>query len=160
MVTPLDLALGRALLEAVGTIASFLILMTFCVAVGFTDFPERPLYAAIGIGYIFWFSFALSLIITGGTHERSFMERMVHPFSYFMIPLSGAFYMVSWVPSTYRYYLLFNPFPHMFEMIRYGIFRDCTLEYVDFGYVTATCAILTFFGLLAMRSVKSRIHLN
>jgi hypothetical protein len=33
-------------------------------------FPERPLYLAAGIGYIFWFSFALSMIIAGGTHER------------------------------------------------------------------------------------------
>lgn len=159
MVTVLDITLGRALLEAAGTVSSFAILMTFCVTLGYADFPERPLYLAIGIGYIFWFSLALSMIITGGTHERSFSERMVHPFTYFMIPLSGAFYMVSWIPQPYRYYLMFNPFPHMFETIRYGVFADTTLDYVDFGYVTAFCAILTFFGLLAIRSVKSRIHL-
>lgn len=159
MVTPLDLALGRALLEAAGTISSFFILMTFCVATGFTDFPERPLYVLIGMGYIFWFSLAISFIVTGGTHERSFAERMIHPFTYFMIPLSGAFYMMTWTPEPYRSYLLYNPFPHMFETIRYGVFKDATLEYVDFGYITIVCAILTFFGLLAMRSVKSRIHL-
>ena len=113
----------------------------------------------IGIGYIFWFSLALSLIITGGTHERSFAERMVHPFTYFMIPLSGAFYMVSWIPEPYRTYLLYNPFPHMFETIRYGIFMDTTLEYVDFGYITGVCAALTLLGLLAMRTVNARIHL-
>lgn len=159
MVTPLDIALGRAFLEAAGTISAFLILMTFCVAFGFTGFPERPLYVFIGIGYIFWFSLALSLIITGGTHERSFAERMVHPFTYFMIPLSGAFYMVSWIPEPYRTYLLYNPFPHMFETIRYGIFMDTTLEYVDFGYITGVCAALTLLGLLAMRTVNARIHL-
>jgi capsular polysaccharide transport system permease protein len=113
----------------------------------------------IGILYLFWFSLALSLIITGATHERSFAERMVHPFTYFMIPLSGAFYMVSWIPTPYRDYVLYNPLPHTFEMIRYGVFEDATLEYVDFGYVTACCAGLTYLGLMAMRSVKSRIHI-
>lgn len=160
MVTVFDITFGRALLEAAGSISAFTILMTFCIALGYTDFPARPLYLAMGMGYIFWFSFAISMIIAGGTHERSFCERLVHPFSYFMIPLSGAFYMVGWIPEKYRYYLLFNPFPHMFEMIRYGVFADASIEYVDFLYVTACCGILTLFGLMAMRTVKSRIHLS
>lgn len=160
MVTIFDITFGRALLEAAGSISAFAILLTFSISLGYVGFPERPLYLAAGIGYIFWFSFALSMIIVGGTHERTFWERMVHPFSYFMIPLSGAFYMVGWIPEKYRYYLLFNPFPHMFEIIRYGVFPNATLEYVDFGYVTASCAILTLLGLIALRSVKTRIHLS
>lgn len=160
MVTVFDITTGRALLEAAGTISAFGILLTFCVALGYTDLPERPIYLAAGIGLIFWFSFALSMIIAGGTHEHSFLERMIHPFTYFMIPLSGAFYMVEWIPEKYRYYLMFNPLPHCFEIIRYGVFRSATLDYVDFEYVTACCAILTLFGLLALRLVKSRIHLS
>jgi capsular polysaccharide transport system permease protein len=100
------------------------------------------------------------MIIAGGSHDRTLWERMVHPFTYFMIPLSGAFYMVGWIPEKYRYYLLFSPLPHAMEIIRYGVFPSATLEYVDFGYVNAVCAVLTIFGLLAMRSVKSRIHLS
>ncbi len=160
MVTVFDITFGRALLEAAGSISAFTILLTFCIALGYTDLPARPLYLAMGMGYIFWFSLAISMIIAGGTHERSFCERLVHPFSYFMIPLSGAFYMVGWIPEKYRYYLMFNPFPHMFEMIRYGVFADASIEYVDIPYVTACCAVLTLFGLIAMKTVKSRIHLS
>lgn len=160
MVTVFDITFGRALLEAAGTTSAFAILLTFCIALDYTDFPARPLYLLIGMGYIFWFSFAISMIIAGGTHERPFCERLVHPFSYFMIPLSGAFYMVAWIPAKYRYYLMFNPFPHMFEMIRYGVFADANLEFVDFGYVTAACAVLTLFGLMTMRTVNARIHLS
>jgi capsular polysaccharide transport system permease protein len=85
---------------------------------------------------------------------------MIAPFTYFMIPLSGAFYMVGWISEQYRYYLMFNPLPHVFEIIRYGVFPSATLEYVDFGYLNASTAILTLFGLLMQRSVKSRIHLS
>lgn len=160
MVTVFDITFGRALLEAAGTISAFTILMVFCVMLDYANLPERPLYLAAGIGELFWFSLAISMIIAGGSHERTFWERMVHPFTYFMIPLSGAFYMVGWIPEKYRYYLMFNPLPHIMEVIRYGVFPTATLEYVNFGYVNAACAILTLFGLLALRSVKSRIHLS
>lgn len=160
MVTVLDITIGRALLEAAGTLTAFTILFTFCIAAGFANLPARPLYMFAGQAYIFWFSFALSMIITGGTHDRSFGERMVHPFTYFMIPLSGAFFQLSWIPSNYRYYLLFNPFPQIFEILRYGVFEDATLEYVDFSYVNACCVLLTLFGLLCMRSVRKRLHLS
>ena len=160
MVTVFDITFGRALLEVAGTISAFAILMVFCVMLDYAAPPERPLYLAAGLGYLFWFSFALSMIIAGGSHDRTLWERMVHPFTYFMIPLSGAFYMVGWIPEKYRYYLLFSPLPHAMEIIRYGVFPSATLEYVDFGYVNAVCAVLTIFGLLAMRSVKSRIHLS
>jgi len=160
MVTVLDITIGRALLEAAGTIAAFTILMTFCILLGYVGLPERPLYLAAGVGYLFWVSFAVSMIITGGTHDRPFCERMVHPFTYFMIPLSGAFMMVGWISAKYRYYLMFNPMPHCFEIIRYGVFPSASLEYVDFSYLTWCALILTLFGLLAMRSVKSRLHLQ
>jgi capsular polysaccharide transport system permease protein len=160
MVTVLDITFGRALLEAAGTISAFTILMGFSIALGYVGPPERPLYLAAGIGYLFWVSLGISMIIAGGSHDRTFWERMVHPFTYFMIPLSGAFYMVGWISEKYRYYLMFNPMPHAFEIIRYGVFPSASLEYVDFEYLTWVCAILTLFGLLAMRSVKSRIHLS
>jgi capsular polysaccharide transport system permease protein len=160
MVTVFDITFGRALLEAAGTTAAFIILMSFCIMFGYVGLPERPLYLAAGIGYLFWVSLGISMIIAGGSHERTFWERMVHPFTYFMIPLSGAFYMVGWIGEKYRYYLLFNPMPHAFEIIRYGVFPSASLEYVDFGYLTSVAAVLTLFGLLALRSVKSRLHLS
>ena len=80
--------------------------------------------------------------------------------TYFMIPLSGAFFKVAWIPRPWRDYLLYNPFPQIFEMIRYGAFESCTLEYVDFQYIVACLLVLTFFGLLAVRAVTRRIHLQ
>jgi len=159
MVTVFDISFGRALLEAAGTNSAFIILLSFCVGMGYVGLPERPLYLAAGIGYLFWFSFALSMVIVGETHDRSFCERLIHPFTYFMIPLSGAFYMVGWIPEQYRYYLLFNPLPHFFEIIRYGVFPSASLRYVDFAYITAICSLLTLLGLRALRAVKPRIHL-
>lgn len=160
MVTVFDIALARALLEAAGTFVAFTILLSLIIAIGFADFPARPLMLLAGITYIFFFSFGISMIIVGGTHDNSLLERLVHPFSYFMIPLSAAFYEVSWVPEPYRHLLLYNPFPQMFELVRYGQFEPATLEYVNFIYMTAWTLILNLLGLIAIRAVRNRIHLS
>ncbi len=160
MVTVFDIALARALLEAAGTFLAFTILLGLIIAIGFADFPARPLLLLAGVGYIFFFSFGISMIIVGGAHDNSLLERLVHPFSYFMIPLSAAFYQVAWVPEPYRHYLLYNPFPQMFELVRYGQFESATLEYVDFVYISVWTLVLNLFGLIAVRAVRNRIHLS
>ncbi|MDR6116759.1 MULTISPECIES: ABC transporter permease [unclassified Sphingomonas] len=160
MVTVFDISLARALLEAAGTFVAFTILLGIIIVLGFADLPARPLMLLAGIAYIFFFSFGISMIIVGGTHDNRLLERLVHPFSYFMIPLSAAFYQVSWIPEPYRHYLLYNPFPQMFELVRYGQFQAASPEYVDFTYITAWTLILNLFGLLAVRAVRSRIHLS
>ncbi len=160
MVTVLDIVIARAILEAAGTFVSFIILLTFFISVDFMDFPARPLMLLVGIGYVLWLSLGLSMIIVGGTYEKRTLERLIHPMLYFMIPLSGAFYRVGWVPQPYRRYLLWNPLPQAFEIVRYGQFEGGTLEYVNFIYLTGACMIFTLLGLVALRSVRGRIHLT
>jgi len=67
---------------------------------------------------------------------------------------------VAWVPEPYRDYFVLNPFPQMFELIRYGVFENATLEYVNFPYITGICMVLTLLGLVAIRAVRRRIHLG
>ena len=160
MVTVFDITFARAILEAAGTFSSFLILYSLLMLIGFAGFPERPLYLLAGVGYVFWFSFGISMIIVGGTYENRLLERMTHPFSYFMIPLSGAFIRVAWIPEPYRHYFLFNPFPQIFELIRYGVFENATLEFVNFTYITGFCLVLTLLGLIALKAVRRRIELS
>jgi capsular polysaccharide transport system permease protein len=160
MVTVLDIVTARAVLEFAGSLMAFFVLMGFAISLGYMQLPPRPLYLALGIFYIFWGSWALSLLITGGTYERPLLERLVHPFTYFMMPASGAFYRISWLPQPYRGWVLWVPMTHMFETIRYGQFENATLEFVDFHYLNNFCLLLTFFGLLSVRAVPHRIHLS
>jgi capsular polysaccharide transport system permease protein len=160
MVTVFDVAISRALLEAAGTTMASTILVSLCISLGYADLPARPLYLIIGTIYLFWMSFGVSLIIVGGTHDNTLLERLVHPFTYFMIPLSGAFYEIGWIPEPYRGYLVYVPLPHVFEIIRYGVFESAPDDYLNFEYVTAFCMVLSFFGLVAVKSVRYRVHLN
>lgn len=160
MVSVFDITLARALLEAAGTFMSFAILLSLTIMLGYASLPARPLYVFLAVGYVFWLSWAVSMVVTSITYESRLLGRLVHPFTYFMIPLSGAFFQMRWVPQPYRDMLLWNPFPHMFEILRYGQFETGTLQYVDFTYTTGACLVLTLWGIISVRMVRSRIHLN
>lgn len=159
MVAVLDFTIARATLELAGTVIAFVILFGFCLLTGLADPPPHPLILLAGIGYVFWISFAVSMIITGGTYHRKLLERFVHPFTYFQIPFSAAFFEVKSVPHPYRDYLLYSPLPQAFEIVRYGAFEGVTWDFVDLRYLNGVCLVLTFLGLVAMKSVKRRVHL-
>lgn len=160
MVTMFDISVARALLEAAGTFMSFVVLSTIIILLGYTNLPVRPLWLLLGIFYVLWLSMALSLIVVAATYENTLIEKVVHPFTYFMIPISGSFYQVQWVPQPYRDALMWIPLPHMFEIARYGQFPGMNLDYVDIPYITGVCLVLTLIGLLMMSTSRRRIHLR
>ena len=160
MVTVGDIVLARALIEAAGTFLAFAILISLLTGLGLADLPRRPLFLAAAIMYMFWLSLAHSLIIAAISHDNRTVGRFIHPYTYFMIPLSGAFVQAEWVPHPYREYLMWLPLPHIFELARYGQFRSANLDYFSFQYLTAICLIGTWVGLITIKLLRKRIHLS
>ena len=159
-VTIFDMMFARALLEGVGTIVTYAVLIGFVIAIGLTTLPERPLELFIGISLMFWFSFAVSLLICAWTHDNRLVARFVHPVTYILMPLSGAFYQVSWIPLPYRTWITWFPMTLIFELLRYGQFRTARDTYVDNSYVVGWCLLLTYAGLVSIRATRRRIHLH
>ncbi len=155
----LDILTARALLEAAGTWVAFAILIGFATAAGIADPPERPLMLLLGMVILLWLSFAGSLVICGVTHERKSIGRLVHPLSYILMPLSGAFFQLNALPKEARDILLWIPLPHIFELLRYGWFKAATVKYVDWFYLSEWLFLLTLLGLLLISVVRRRIHM-
>lgn len=160
MVTTLDICISRALLELAGTVMALIILYAGCYAIEYVDVPARPLYLIAGIGAVFWLSFGVALIIAGTAYHNRLLERFVHPFAYFQIPASAAFFQVKDIPEGLRSLLMYSPLPHAFEMVRYGAFQNAGAEYFDGPYIISWCMILTLLGLISLKSLNRRIKLN
>lgn len=160
MITIFDVIFARALLEAAGTFTTYLILSALLWGIGLMALPARPLYLFLGIAAMFWCSWSQSMIISSVTHDNRTLERMVHPYAYFMIPLSCAFVQVAWIPEPYRSVVLLFPLPHIFELCRYGQFNSANLKYFDGGYLIAVCAIQTWLGLVFISRCRKRLHLR
>lgn len=160
MVTILDMMLARMLLEAAGTFLCLVILLGLLVSFDLSLPPARPLYLMAGVVYMIWFAFGLGLMVVAGTHDNRLLARFVHPVSYILMPLSGAFYRMEWVPLQFREILGWIPFTHIFELSRYGMFQSATLEYVDFVYLTLVCLSVTYIGLVLIGITRKKVHLS
>ena len=155
-----DIMLAKAVIELAGCFMALTILLAGLYAFGLADATNRPLYLMLAILLMAWMSFAMSLLVVGLTYHAPLMERLVHPFAYMMIPLSGAFWMVGWLPEPFRTWMTWNPFAVIFELARYGQFRSGDDRFLFPLYVMACCAALTYWGLISIRRVRRDVHLG
>lgn len=158
-VKPLDILLARALLETVGIWLAFLVLMTAAVSLGMTHLPVRPGWLLLGMITMIWFSFSGSLVVAGLTYERKAIGRLVHPFTYIMMPLSGAFFTMNMLPAPIRRGFLYVPLAHIFEILRYGWFDSASDEYFSLSYLIAWLLGITLTGLILLSQARKRIHM-
>ncbi len=159
-VTILDMVLARVLLEAISTIATLIILWAGACALGLADPPARLLTLMGAIVLLVWFSFGIAMIVCAGTYMSKAFAKFVHPVMYIIMPISGAFFLLSWIPQPYRDYLAWSPLMQIFEMLHTGQFDTVDSQYYDLGYVATWCLATTLIGLLSLRIVRRHVHLN
>jgi capsular polysaccharide transport system permease protein len=160
MVTIFDMLTARALLEGAAVGVTIAMLLFFANLFGWSPAPSRPLYLIGGILYMTWFSWGASMVCCAITHDNRLAARLVHPFTYLLMPISGGFYMMKWIPYPFRTYLGYLPLTHIFEMARYGQFESATLDYVDYIYLTGWCFGMSIIGILSIKLVRKHVHLN
>lgn len=151
----LDILVSRILLECAGTFASFTILTLVLLMAEQMALPEDALKVAGGMLLLAWFSGALGLFIGAAASMSELVDRIWHPLSYVMLPLSGAVFMVEWLPERAREFVLLLPMVHCLELLREGYFGRVVQTHYDLGYVTVFCLVLTFAGLFLV-DVASR----
>jgi capsular polysaccharide transport system permease protein len=160
MVTLFDLLLARALLELIATAGTLALLLALAVLAGLGDPPARPLRLMAGIMLLGWFSFALSMGIAAGAHFSKVFCKLVHPATYIVMPLSGAFFLLIWIPLPYRSWLTWSPLNLIFEMVHSGVFESYDSPYLDAAYVVGWCMALTILGLFLLRILRRHVHLS
>lgn len=160
MVTVFDILFSRLLLEGAGTGSTLAILLGFSAALGIADVPARPLAMLAGAMLMMWFSFAISMLVCSWTHENRLAQRLVHPIIYILMPLSGAFYRIGWLPQPYKGWMSWFPMAQIFELVRYGEFHSANDTYVNLPYIVGWCMALTYAGLVAIKVVRRHVQLR
>lgn len=159
-VTIFDITLARALLEFAGVFTTYCILMTLLIMIGYGSLPARPLPFIGAWLLMFWYSIGHAFLITAVSYHNHTVGRFVHPYSYFMVALSGAYTPLGWMPPFIRTLLSYVPMTSIFELARYGQFESFNLDYFYPRYIIGACLILTWVGLVQMRAMRNRIHLS
>lgn len=159
-ITPLDVMVSKAAVEMGGALLALTLLMSLGIVMGVAQFPARPLYLLLGLSAIAIWTFGLTLIIAAYTCTSHVLGRFVHPISYFMAPLSGAFVTMDFLPPFARSYMAWNPSMSMFELARYGQFETASEKYIYPLYIFANCALTLSWGLIAIRRARKHIHVG
>jgi capsular polysaccharide transport system permease protein len=159
-VTPFDVVLAKTVVETLAALSALVILMGIGIALGLAQPPARPLYLMAGIISMAITTFGMSLLAAAGTYKSHVLGHFIHPFSYFMFPLSGAFVTMDFLPGWARAIMVWNPFMNTFETVRYGYFETASDTFLGTPYLVAFLAIVMFSGMLAVRAVREDIHVR
>ena len=152
----IDVFITRITVEMTGATASFVLLSAFFVAIDWISMPVDLLTVVGGWLLLAWFGAALATLIGAATAHSELVDRIWHPISYLLFPLSGAGFMVDWMPPAGQQAVLFLPMVHCVEMIRDGFFGGVIRTHYDIGYVACVNLVLSFFGLHLLRDAARR----
>lgn len=156
----IDVFLSRLALETVGVSLSFIFLTLLFWALQWTEPPEDLLEVIFGWFLINWFGWSLGILIGSASELTEVVEKIWHPITYFLFPVSGAAFIVDALPSGFQKVVLWLPMVHCGEIIREGFFGSAFTPHYSVFYVVACCSVMSFVGLMNTKYVSNRIALQ
>jgi ABC-type polysaccharide/polyol phosphate export permease len=154
----IDVLLTRIAIEVGGATCSFIVLSGLFTFVGWMPLPQDLLKVVCGWLMLAWFGASLALLIGAGTAFSDIIERLWHPAAYLLFPLSGAGFMVDWLPDGMQKFVLLLPMVHGVEMLRAGYFGNVIPTHYDVGYMASCCLVLSLAGLYLVRQASRRVE--
>lgn len=154
----IDVYLSRCILEFCGaTAAIFILTIAFTFLTG--DSPPADLNR-VTIAWLLlgWFAIALAFIVGSLSEMSEVIDRIWHVATYLFFPLSGAAYLVAWLPEAVQKYALFLPTVHITEMLRHGYAGDLIKTYEDPIYVIKVNLVMTLIGLLLVLVTEKNVR--
>lgn len=154
----LDLFLARIILEVSGITISFVTLVAVFSILGLMDPPRDVFLMLMAWCLLVLFSAGLGLVVGVISETSEIFERIWHTFTYLFFPLSGAAYMVTFLPSNLQKLALYIPPLHGIEMLRHGYYGDTVRTYEDPWYLLVVSLVLIFVGLLGVAWVRNKVQ--
>ena len=149
-VTPLDVLLGRLLLEATTLIIVFGIIVTVLQVIG-KSVPIYDFYnVLVSLFLIIFFAAGIGMI---NATIRIYFDSWDRLFSAVNRPLyflSGVFFTASSLPPQARKWLEWNPIFQYIEWLRSGFFSTISTNYIKYDYAVGCAFFMLFIGLLSV----------
>lgn len=155
----LDVLVARATLECLGGLAAFFVAYVPLTQLEVFEPMADPLLLFGAWFFMSWYSFGFGLILAGLTEIYEALERFVPPLMYITLPITGAFYMVTWLPETAQKLVTWSALVHIFEMFRAGLFGSKVVATFDVGYIVINCLLVTAIGLPLVRKAQNHVKI-
>lgn len=152
-----DIFIARLLLEFSGATISFIVLCIFFISIGWIEPPEDVLKVCFAWFLLSWFGFSLAILLGALAEMSEMVDKLWHPASYILFPLSGAAYLVSALPPEAQNFVLYLPMVHGVEFLRDGFFGTEINAIYDIEYMSVCCAVMTLLGLALTRKISREV---
>lgn len=139
--------LARCLLEISSATVSFFVLTITFSLFGLMELPNDVFLSLMGWLFQAWFGAALALIVGSLSEFANVVERIWQTLSYILFPISGAGFMVDWLPKQFQELVLWLPMVNGLEMMREGFFGENIHAHYSVSYLIFSCSLLTLIGL-------------
>jgi capsular polysaccharide transport system permease protein len=150
----MDFIFVRFLIEMMGGMMAYLFVAIVLGFLGFFPIPTHFGYLIGGWFLYMMFVLAMTLVIAPLSEISEALEKLLPVTVYVAIPFSGTFNMASWLSPAARDVVLWSPFVHGMEMMRYGLFGDAVRPYYNIWVPLVGTAIVGMIGLMLCRHVR------
>jgi capsular polysaccharide transport system permease protein len=158
-VTLPDLFYARHIIESISCTGVMVVFTIAGIAMG-GEAPDSVVKMLSAMMLMFLLSQGIALMVGAATSEWDGLERIVHAMSYLMLPFSGLFFMVEWLPAWMQDIVLWVPTVHIFELLRDGQFGDLYRPIYDLQYVFGWILMTHLMGLAGLRLARNRLGLE
>jgi capsular polysaccharide transport system permease protein len=156
----IDIFAARLILEIAGGTISLMVITLIFMSIGWMRPPVDLMYVIIAWLLLIWLTIGIGLTIGALTERSETVERVWGPITYLLFPLSGAIFMVDWLPAKAQKYILWLPMVHCTEMLRHGYWGNAVRTYEDPAYLMVFSLILFFIGLALVRETARRVEVE
>ncbi|WP_448588122.1 ABC transporter permease [Thermocrinis sp.] len=160
MVKPIDLVLGRFILEFLSVTGGAVMLGVILYSIGWVLTPYDWFYLLLGWFLMAWFSLAMGLIFSALSVLSEVVEHFINAFLYIFWILSGSLYAADFLPPSVREYALYLPTLHNAELVRHGMLGPVIKHYHDVYYSVVFNLVATAIGLFLLRVAEKKIEVE
>lgn len=154
----IDIFAARILLEVAGATISFIVLAAAFISIGLAKPPHDVFRILQGWFLLIGYATGLGLVI-GSLSERSeTVDRVWHTITYLTFPLSGAAFMVDWLPQRMQSLATYMPMVNGVEMLREGYFGPPLKFHYNWVYFACVDIVLILLGLVLARETGKRVE--
>ncbi len=157
-ISHLDIVVARLLLDFISTTAALATIYLILLATNLTEPVQDWGLLLCAWLFVAWYHAALGLLIAGATERWETAEKFIQPLQYLALPLSGVWFMVGWLPSSFQRVILWNPAVHCFEMFRAGFFGESVPTFYDPLYLGCWSLALTVLGIIVVINVRDHVE--
>ena len=133
-ISVLNVFVTTLLLEFIGCTLAFIVNYTVLVFINLLDPIQDYTYVICGWCLMAAPAIGLGAAIAVLTEKYEASERFIAPLQYLILPVSGFFFMVDWLPEYAQKLAWYMPTVHSYEMVRHGFFGDSVQTYYNAAY--------------------------